>query len=318
MGDEVRVPGLGDPNNVAHPDRALAELVDRQHGVVARRQLGALGMSETMTRDRVQRGLLVRLHRGVYAVGHRRLRREGWWMAAVLAAGPGAALSHRDAAALHGLLPAGDHRRVEVATSRRAASSETIHVRRATALGPLDVTTRLGIPVTTVARTLVDLASGSAGLAKAFEEAERRGLLDGPAVEQALARTRTRPGPGHRAVKRELQASADARMQLTRSVLEERFLALLDANELPRPLTNHWLDGFEVDAFWPRQRLVVELDGWEHHSAPRPFQRDRSRTNRLQALGYRVLRLTHADVVRRPAGTVALLSEALRRYPPTS
>jgi predicted transcriptional regulator of viral defense system len=158
MPEARRFMGLTDPENAERPDRKLGELAARQHGVVARRQLDTLGLSDTMVRDRVARGQLVRLHRGVYAVGHDRLRREGRWLAAVLAVGDGAVLSHRDAAALHALRPPGDHLRWEVTTSGRASSTRTIQVFRTSALDADDVTSLAGIPVTSIARTLVDMA----------------------------------------------------------------------------------------------------------------------------------------------------------------
>lgn len=173
--------------NVNHPDLALGTLAARQHGVVARRQVEDRGVTRRMIERRVASGQLVRLHRGVYAVGHARLRREGWWMAAVLAAGPGALLSHRDAAALHGLRPPGDRRRVEVTTTGRASSTDRVEVHNTTALGLLDAAHRNGIPATTVARTLVDLANVATPreLTNALEEAERRRCLDVLGIEEA-------------------------------------------------------------------------------------------------------------------------------------
>src|SRR5262249_8997542 len=153
MPDERRFSFPGRKENVVHPDQRLAALAEKQHGVVARRQLIAIGIRDKMLLDRVRRGRLVRLSRGVYAVGHRHLRREGQWRAAVLAAGRGAVLSHRDAAALHGLLAPGSHRRVEVTTTGRAASTDRLRVYRAVALAVDDIATLGGIPVTSVART---------------------------------------------------------------------------------------------------------------------------------------------------------------------
>jgi very-short-patch-repair endonuclease len=316
----------GGTENVEHPDRALGELAGRQHGVVARRQLAALGLSDKMVHDRVRRGRLLRLHRGVYAVGHARLRREGWWMAAVLAAGDGALLSHRDAAALHGLRPPGDRRRVEVTTSGRAGSTSRIEVHATTVLDDEDQATVAGIPATGVARTLVDLAAVVAprDLAKALEEAERRRVLDVADLDRALERTRQRNGHGHAAMRTTLARLAAIGARVTRSELEDRFLALLDAHGLPRPQTNYGIEGMEVDACWPAQRLVVELDGWRDHGTRQAFQDDRERGNALTAAGWTVLRFTWADVTRRPAHVAARVGWELarasprgRRYPPT-
>ena len=309
------------PENVEHPDRALAALAARQHGVVARRQLEAAGVTLSMLKTGVARGRLIRLHRGVYAVGHDRLRREGRWMAAVLAVGPDALLSHRDAAALHGLRPPGDHARWEVATSGRAGSTREIRVFRAT-LAAADRTEVDGIPATSVARTLVDLAGTvpARHLRKALDEAERRRLFDLVAIEDALARTQRRNGPGHAAMRAALRELRSVAVSRTRSELEDRFLALLDAHRIARPRTNHSVQGMEVDACWPDRALVVELDGWDAHRTRRAFQEDRLRSNALQRQGWPVLRFTWADVTRRSAEAAATVRAALavpRRYPPT-
>ncbi len=274
-----------------------------------------------MLRDRVARGQLLRLHRGVYAVGHDRLRREGWWMAAVLAAGPGALLSHRDAAALHGLRPPGDHVRWEVTTTGRASSTKTIRVFRTATLDARDVTVVAGIPATSVARTLVDLAGTvpRVQLTKALNEAERQCVFDLRAIERALAATARRPGSGHGAMRQALDELRTIGAHVTRSELEDRFLVLLDAHQLPRPRTNYGIEGMEVDVAWPAQRLVVELDGWGFHQTRRAFQNDRERGNALDAAGWRLLRFTWADVTRRPDETVVRVARALargRRYPP--
>ena len=289
--------------------------------MVARRQLLAAGLTARMIDRRSAGRLLVTLHRGVYAVGHDRLRREGWWMAAVLAVGPGALLSHRDAAALHGLRPPGDHVRWEVTTTGRASSTRTIRVFRATALDEQDRATLTGIPVTSVAPTLVDLAGTvpTAQLTKALNEAERRRVFDLTAIERALAATARRPGSGHAAMAKALAELAAIGADVTRSELEDRFLALLDEHRMPRPRTNHGIEGMEVDAVWPHQRVAVELDGWGPHQTRRAFQTDRERSNDLTAAGWTLLRFTWADVTRRPDDTALRVATALargRRYPP--
>jgi predicted transcriptional regulator of viral defense system len=177
----------------------LAALAERQHGVVARRQLTAIGLTPSMIKARVAAGTLIRLHPGVYALGHRRLRVEGQWLAAVLACGAGAALSHRDAAALQGLRPS-NRSRIDVTTTRRLRSRRPgIEVHHSAVLDARDLTTVEGIPVTTVARTLVDLANvvPSDSLAKALREAEHLRSVDVRDLHETLTRTRHRPGPGH-------------------------------------------------------------------------------------------------------------------------
>ncbi len=293
----------------------MAVLAESQHGVVSRPQLLAIGITPSMLNRALQARRLVPLHRGVYAVGHRRLRTEGHWLAAVLALGPGAALSHRDAAAVHGLRPS-NRPRIDVTTKRRGLKPHPgIDIHHTAILDAPDVTALAGIPVTTVARTLVDLASvvPPAHLAKALGEAEHLRTADVQEIEDAMRRTRTRKGPGHARLRRALEEHRRQGAQLTRSVLEDRFLAVTDAHGLPRPRTNVHLDGMEVDAHWP-PRLVVELDGWARHKDRRAFQRDREKGNALTAAGFTVLRFTHDDVVRRPAETArriqALLEQA--------
>jgi predicted transcriptional regulator of viral defense system len=302
----------------AHPDRVIAALAAGQHGVVTRRQLFDAGLTRRMVERRVASRHLVLLHRGVYAVGHRRLRREGHWLAAVLAAGPGAALSHREAAALHGLRSA-DRTTVDVTVAgQRRVRGVQLH--RVARLDAADTTVVDAIPVTTVARTLVDLAAAvqPRALRKALEEAERSHRLDVRAIEAVLARTRGRNGASHARIRAALAELARTGTTVTRSRLEDRFLALLDVHGLPRPSANAWTAGMEVDAAWPAARLAVELDGWDSHKTRQAFQRDRTRSNDLQAEGWTVLRFTHADVVHRSDETAARVGGMLRRQAATA
>ncbi len=277
--------------------------------MVCRAQLLGAGVSVKAIRLRIRSGHLLRLHRGVYAVGHARLRPEGTWFAAVLAY-PGAVLSHRDAAALHGLRP-GNHRLVDVTGRNARADQLGICFHRTTVLDAQDITTVDGIPVTTVARTLVDLAGVAPRdhLARAVKEAERRRVFDLRAVESAMARTRGRPGPGHKALREAIAEHVALGLSATRSPLEDAFLRLLKDASLPLPATNAHLEGFEVDAVWRAQRIAVELDGWEFHRTKHAFERDRERDAVLTAAGWRVVRLTHRQVIHRPDRVV----ETLRR-----
>jgi very-short-patch-repair endonuclease len=285
----------------------IAALADAQYGVVARAQLLALGATRSMIETRLAAETLVRLHRGVYAIGHRRLRREGHWLAAVLWAEPGAALSHREAAALHGLRPS-SRPRLDVTTTRRGCvGAPGIEVHRTVVLEAHDLTTVAGVPVTTVARTLVDLAGvlPRDDLAKALREAEHLRAIDMHELRDAMHRTRTRKGPGHAALNAVLEEHRRRGTQLTRSVLEDCFLRLAEDHGLSRPRTNFHAAGHEVDACWPAARLAVELDGWERHKDRHAFQKDRDKGNALTRAGWRLLRFTHDDVVRRPAETAA-------------
>jgi very-short-patch-repair endonuclease len=291
-----------------HADRVIAELATRQWGVAARRQLLDAGLSPTVVRDRVRSRRLIRLHRGVYAVGHARLRREGRWLAAVLAVGPGAVLSHRDAAGLHGLRPT-NHARTDVTTTRQPRAIGGIAIHRTTVLDAQDVTRVAGIPVTTVARTLVDLAYTVPHdhLPKAIKEAERRRTFDLRAVQAALARTRGRRGRGHRALREAIAEYAALGLSATDSILEDAFLRLVKRAGLPKPATQVLIEGFKVDAVWRTQRVAVELDGWAWHHTRDAFERDRERDQALTAAGWRVVRFTYNQVTRRPDAVISTL-----------
>jgi len=291
----------------------VARLADRQHGVVARRQLAALGVDRSAIDRRLARGILVPLHRGVYAYGHRHVTIEGRWLAAVLAAGSEAVLSHRDAAALHGMRKPPESPKVCVSTPRHAREIAGVWLFARRTLTAADVTTARGIPATSPARTLADLAPmlTAAQLQATIGEADRRGLLDVTATERALHRLRTRHGQGYARLSAALEAHKRRGTTLLRSELEERLLDLVMRASLPQPLLNAPAAGFEVDALWPAQRVVVEVDGWAHHSQRAAAARDRDKTNRLQLAGYTVLRFLHGDLVHRPDRTAAAIHDAL-------
>jgi very-short-patch-repair endonuclease len=285
----------------------IAALAAGQLGVVARRQLIAAGLTESMILRRTRSGRLVQLHRGVYAVGHRHLRREAWWLAAVLAV-PGSVLSHRDAAGLHGIRSA-NHTMTDVTTTSRATDHRGIRVHRTRVLDAADVTKLDGIPTTTLARTLVDLAGivPRDHLFKALREAESRRTLDVRAIEDALHRTRSRRGKGHQALREALAEYRQLGATTTRSTLEDAFLSLLRRHGLPTPQTNIVIEGMEVDAAWRERRLVVELDGWGSHGTRHAFEHDRERDAALAAAGWRTVRFTHRQVMQRPDHVVEVL-----------
>jgi hypothetical protein len=216
-------------------------------------------------------------------------------MGAVLACGEGAGLSHGCATALWDIRSySGTWIDVTVPTRAGRARRDRIRLHRSSTFAAADITTHRGIPVTTVARTLLDVAATlrEAGLARTVEQAEIRRLFDLTAVQQTLARHPDHPGATR--LKRALSLYRED--ELTRSELEQAFLALCDAHGIPRPLVNHLVEGEEVDFFWPEQRLVVETDGRGTHLTRAAFERDRARDARLLVLGYRVLRFTELQV----------------------
>jgi very-short-patch-repair endonuclease len=295
-----------DDGSTTGADEATAALAERQHGVVSRSQLTELGLGRGAINRRVQRRRLHVVHLGVYAVGHRRLTMRGRWMAAVLAAGPGAVLSHRDAAALVGLRSSA-RGLIEVSAPRRCRRPG-IHTHVA-CLPPDEVTTHDGIPVTTIGRTLLDLAGilRRHQLKRAVEQAEVLRLAGSISLDALLARYPRRSGtPALREIR-----EAGLTETVTRSDLEERFTAFLDAHDLPRPRVNAVVEGFEVDFHWPDQRLIVELDGRAAHHTITAFERDRARDRALQAAGWRVVRITWHQLQDKPVQIAADLAHLL-------
>jgi very-short-patch-repair endonuclease len=294
-----------------HPrDLELAALATRQHGVVARRQLIELGLGTAAIRHRLANGRLHPLHTGVYAVGHAAIGSAGRWMGAVLAYGPDAVLSHRSAGAHWQLRPTARADVDVTAPGRTRHSRRGITVHRVRKLHPEDRTCHNAIPITTVARTLLDLAEviRPRELDRAFEEAERLRHLDIRAIERLWNRSRGRHGlPQLGTLIAEHHEPAPA----TRSELEGRFLELCRDAQLPAPSVNARVAGLEVDALWRDRRLVVELDGHAFHHTRASFERDRTRDAKLQLAGYRVLRITHRRLVNEPARVTAIVRTLL-------
>jgi Protein of unknown function (DUF559) len=248
----------------------------------------------------VQAGRLIRVHRGVYAVGHDRLTLEGRWMAAVLACGLRAALSHQSAGRLW-LIRVSDRALIDVTiptvAGRRHLKGIDVHTTRR--LEPDDVTTHRGIPTTTPQRTLTDLAEvlTPRQLAKAANEAERL-RLHAP----------IQPIHGRHGI-RLLSALEhhDFAATETRSPLEDAFLILVERAGLPRPLVNHIIEGHECDFVWPQFRLIVETDGFATHGTRRGFRTDRARDVDLMIAGWRIARFTYEDVLYAPERVIASL-----------
>jgi hypothetical protein len=288
-------------------DAELARLAGRQHGVVATRQLSALGLARGGVAARARAGRLHRVHRGVYAVGHTVLTVNGRRMAAVLAAGPGAVLSHASAAALWDIRPTSATRiDISVRSAGGRAKRPGLRIHRTPTLQTDEITAHQGIRVTSPARTLLDLASSlpRRALERALDEAEIRELYDRRALEAvALAHAGER---GARALAEALAQDGDP--VLTDSELEEIMLGLCDEQQLERPTPRAWVAGLRVDFLFAASRLVVETDGYRYHRTRRAFERDRERDAILARAGYRTLRFTHRQLTREPA----LVAETIR------
>ena len=281
---------MGAKHDAPPVDRLIAGLAARQHGVAARRQLKALGLGDRGIETRVAAGRLHRVHQGVYAVGHTALPRNGRLMAAVLACGEEAVLSHRSAAELWGIRPPARFLDV-TAVGGRGPRRGGLVVHRGY-VPPGQRTVVHAIPVTTPGRTLVDLADvlTRRGLERAIDEAEYL----------RLDCTGLSPIPGRRGagVLAQVLAGHEAGSTRTRSQLEEMFLAMCEAHSLTQPEVNVHVEGYEVDFLWRDRRLVVELDGAAAHYTRRAFERDRARDAELTLAGYRVVRVTHTRLAR--------------------
>jgi very-short-patch-repair endonuclease len=268
-------------------DPAVARLAARQHGVVTTRQLLLAGVLHSGIHDRQLSGRLHRIHRGVYAVGHTSIGNEGRWLAAVLACGNSAVLSHRSAGALWGIGPVPAVVEVTVPGSGGRAVRKGIRLHRSTTLSPADVTRRAGIPVTTPDRTLAGLhrVLSPDQFARALREAEYLKLPVGGLFET----------------------------DRTRTDLEGRFLGLCRRHRLPRPEVNVRVDRFVVDFMWPKQHLIVEVDGWSSHRMRSAFESDRARDARLSILGYTVLRFNWRQIEEKPRRVASTVRTLLDR-----
>ncbi len=286
-------------------------MAGRQHGVVARRQLLGEGFSRHLIQDRIRSGHLTRIHRGVYAVGHRKLTLKGVWMGAVLACGPGAVLSHRGALALWELRRS-ESGLIDVTlpgrTGRRGPRGVRVH--RSKLLQEGDVAEVDGIPVTSLAWTVVDYAAiaNQLQVRSVLEAMERRGLYIGRELDELLERT-----PNRKGVKTLRAAIADMTgpAPWLQSVLEETFRELIRGSDLPDYEANAIVEGECVDALWREERVIVELDGYAFHKSRAQFEADRRRDAKLTVAGYRVLRVTQQRLQNEPEAVLAELRALL-------
>jgi AbiEi antitoxin C-terminal domain len=266
--------------------------------VLSYQQLVALGLRRGSIEHWLRSGRLHRVHVSVYAVGHSVLGNRGRLMAAVLASGPDAVVSHRSAADLWGIRPTAG-KRIDVTVpgrTRKGRPGIDLHLVRS--LDPRDVTTEDGIPVTTVARTLLDLAevTPQRHVARAIEQADRLRVFDRWALEQTMARS-----PGRRGLKPLRSILTDAVIEpRSRSELETAFLQFCHDRGIPRPIVNTLVAGYEADMAWHDARVVIELDGFESHGTRKAFEDDRRKDAVRQIAGQRTIRVTDRWLTREP------------------
>jgi very-short-patch-repair endonuclease len=302
---------MGTQTEVSGVDRIIAELAEGQHAVVGRAQLLKLGLGREGIGHRVRCARLHPVYRGVYAVGHRLLSREGRWMAAILAMGGEGVLSHRSAAALWGIRDGGELPEVTVPHWRPARPGLRVY---SSSLAEDERTRHLNIPVTSVSRTLLDLAAvlPRPRLELAIDRAEALELADPLPLAALLDCHSGRRGAATlRAILHEGAVSA----QTTASELENRFWAFIRGTDLPRPRVNLPIEAaarrFVADIAWPSARLIVELDSRGFHDTALAFESDRARDRALLAAGWRVIRITSRQLRNERAALLADLTRLL-------
>jgi very-short-patch-repair endonuclease/predicted transcriptional regulator of viral defense system len=289
---------------------ALAGLAAEQHGVVALWQLYGLGLPRGWIEHKLRAGRLHPVYRGVYAVGYPGRSALGGTMAAVLACGREAKLSHWSAVRHWGLLQT-NRAVVDVVASGNRPGPKGIHVHRCK-LMPDEWTRRDGIPVTTIPRTLLDIApsANQRQLRRATNAAARLGWLNARVINDLLARHRGRAGI---AAFRAAIAAVSPETRRTRSDLEDYFLQTCRRYSLPTPIVNATIEGFEVDFYFPGTSLIVELDSYEYHRTPHEFDYDRRRDAHLKKKRYEVLRVSEMWLDSDPGGVADTVRELLRR-----
>jgi very-short-patch-repair endonuclease len=295
-----------DPPEGPHSaDRVVQAFAGGQHGIVKWEQVREAGLTKEAVRRRVEAGWLVRLHMGVYAVGHTALTDKSHLIAAVYACGPEALAGYRSAGALWGVLRS--RQRIEVTAPRGCKPKKGFTVHRSRCIHDEDRALIDNIPVTSLARTLVDLADvlTERQLANAVHEAEVQRLFDLPKIQRVIERL---PGRrGRHKLTRVLNAYRDVQ-PFTRSRAERLVLRMCEDHGLPTPRANTWIGECEVDFHWPDANLVLEFDGGAVHRTTKAFYEDRKRDRRLAAQGIHVVRATDRD---EPAALAAELRAIL-------
>lgn len=295
-----------------HRNERIARIAQAQRGRVATRQLRAAGISSSTISRLVAASHLFAVHRGVYLVGHTAPTPLGDETAAVLAVGDTAALSHHSAAALWGLVTRAGDGLIHVTVSddhRMSLAGARVH--RSRILEGRDVRIKLGLPVVSPARALLDIAPEASY--RQLELAFDRAIVDRVLTPRDVADVLRRAG-GHRGRKRlaTVLARQTAGTTMTRSEAEERVLALIRSARLTEPLVNATVAGYEVDFYWPQQRFVLEMDGFQFHSGRRAFERDRRKDNDLRKAGVTAMRTTWRQMEAEPYALVADLAREVQ------
>jgi hypothetical protein len=289
-------------------ERSVRELAGRQAGHLDRRQLLSLGFSDGAIKARVRNGTLVTRHRGVYAIAPARTDPPALAAAAVLACGPHAALSHASAAYLWGLIrhwPTTP----EVALIPGDRRPRHIRTHRCPSLQPRDITRQHGVPTTTRARTLLDLAPSltHAQLTRLVHDERREGRIHQAALTDIIARNPLHPGT------KLLRPFAEDRANPTASGLEDLFRAFIKKYDLPEPIINFNLRRKQPDAYFPEHNLIVELDGWDFHKDREAFEEDRERDAENLRHGTPTIRITEQRLTHDPDREAQRLHEILKR-----
>jgi len=290
---------------------SLAELAERQFGVVSRQQLLRLGHTKSAIGRMSKADRLRRIHRGVYAVGHAKLSGQGRCLAAVLACGDGAIVSHWSAAwlwGLHGTFASP----VEVSVPTHGHRRKGMWTHRVTPLAMEERAVTNGvIPISSLPRTLLDLAATTAvpRIESLIERTERRGMLDLEAIDRTLDRHRGSPGTS--CLREATEIYRDPFFSRARS--ERLFKALVKKAGLPHPAINTFVAGHEVDAYWEAERFAVEVDGWGSHRTRAAFERDPVRQEDLLLAGITCIRITARRIEREPDAVAGRLAKHLAK-----
>lgn len=294
-------------------DHQIAAIASRQGGVISRAQLFALGLTASAIAGRLRTGRLHRVARGVYAVGHTHLCGDAHCWIAILTMGEGAALSHRSAAALWGMLPR-PATVVHVTVPGRGGRSRRkgLRIHRPTALLPEDLTVRHDFPATSLARTFLDIAATEPRrvVERALDGADTERVFDRRLLEARIPR-----GSGV-AGARLLWSVLDEHLPgttISRSDYEEGMLALCRRYALPHPVMNQHIGMWEADFLWPDYRLVVEVQSTKYHATSQRMARDSIKEGELMAAGYLVLHVVDRHIVHEPERVATLVAGVLRQ-----